>query len=387
MPGDVARFGRMQPARFLRPAKPRVLLVAVGAALLSACASPFPYADASKPHRSAQGFISWGQTETVPNAPWYEVIRRRWRGDFQPAREPAGGYAAFAERWRVRLTAAQLSPPPAGQARVAWLGHAGLLVQAGGQNILIDPQLGDFAGPVRWLASQRRVPPPITPEELLRIDTVLITHNHYDHLDEATLKRLHDAGQRPRVWVPLGLKSWFESRGWTGVEELDWWDQRTLGEVAITFVPAQHWSRRSVGDTNQTLWGGWQLTWQRSGGAAPWRFMHTGDTGYNEALFDELRRRIGAPVDFLAVPIGAYEPRDFMRRQHNNPAEAVRIAQQLQARDGVAVHWGTFELSHEPFDQPPTDLRAALTAAGLPEDRIRQMRQGEAVNLSPGERP
>ncbi|MCB2032960.1 MAG: MBL fold metallo-hydrolase, partial [Ottowia sp.] len=203
------------------------------AGLLAACSSPYHYADPARPHHLADRFTNWGESGPSPTVPWYEALGRNLRGDFRPTREPEGGYAAFAERWRVPLTPDQLQPPPQGQARLAWLGHAGVLLQVDGQNVLIDPQLSDYAGPLPWLSARRRVPAPIAPEELPRIDLLLVTHNHYDHLDAATLARLRAAGQDPRVLVPLGLKAWFEAQGWSGVEELDWWDTRQLGALGV----------------------------------------------------------------------------------------------------------------------------------------------------------
>lgn len=357
------------------------LLTAGLALLLAACSSPYGYADPTKPHHGAEGF-------TNPGMPWESksVLESAWRnlrGDFRPAREPAGGYAAFAATWRVALNAADLAVPAAdAPPRLVWLGHATVLLQVGGQTVLIDPQLSDYAGPVSWLSAKRRVPPPITAGQLPHVDVLLITHNHYDHLDLPTLKRLWATGQRPRVLVPLGVKAWFDAQGLPGAEELDWWDERRVGPLTLRYLPAQHWSKRTLWDTNRTLWGGWAVAWQPRGAAAPWRFVHTGDTAYNPALYAAMAQRLGGPVDVLAVPIGAYEPRDFMRAQHTNPEESVRIAQLLQARQTLGIHWGTFELSQEPFDQPPKDVAAALTRLGLPAEWVWLLRQGEIKTLS-----
>ncbi len=376
----------LSPALSLQAPSPRrrrlrVLLALGLAVLLGACSDLYHYADPSKPHHLSDRFANWGGQLPQRQSAWYESITRRWAGDFEPEHPPAGGYAAFIEKWRVPLTTAALTPPADAGPRVVWLGHATVLLQVAGRNVLIDPQLSDFAGPLSWLASKRLVPAPITPEALPRIDVLLISHNHYDHLDLPTLQRMWAAGQRPRVLVPLGLKAWFDAQGLPGAEELDWWDQRSLGPLAITLLPAQHWSRRSLTDTNQTLWGGWAVEVMRPGVAAPWRFVHTGDTAWRPELHAEIARRLGGPVDLLALPIGAYEPRDFMRSEHIDPDEAVRIFQALQARQAFGIHWGTFALSREAFDQPPQDLAKALAAHQVPAANFWLLRQGEVRAL------
>ena len=218
------------------------------------------------------------------------------------------------------------------------------------------------------------------------MDLLLITHSHYDHLDVSTIAPLLAREPQPRVLVPLGLKAWMQDRGARNVEELDWWDADTIGPLNVRLLPAQHWSRRSLRDTNKTLWGGWEIVWQPQDKRPPWRFVHAGDTGYSEPLQQLLRERIGGPIDLLALPIGAYEPRDFMRLQHVNPDEAVVLAKALDARRALGVHWGTFELSRERFDQPPRDLAVALRAHGLPADYFWLMRQGELRAL-PADQP
>lgn len=338
-------------------------------------APPMSSPSSPEPSDTRRRFANTHPEVVIGNFPWYEMVWRSLRGDFKPLSEPAGGYAAFAQQWRqpadlTRLAQRQQAPV------VTWLGHVSLLLQVAGLNVLIDPKLADFAGPLGRLGAKRRVPAPLTPEQLPPIDVVLISHNHYDHLCYATLRRLHAAGQSPRLVVPQGLGKWFTKRGMGPVSEMDWWEHTDLAPgVRVHFTPSQHWSRRSLGDTNATLWGGFLLEWTRPESPAPWRFLFPGDTGYS-GDFKAIRHRIGA-VDFLALPIGAYLPRDFMKPMHVNPDDAVQLMLDVEAKQAMGVHWGTFMLTQEAFDHPPRDLAAALAQRNIPPERVWLLRQGE----------
>jgi N-acyl-phosphatidylethanolamine-hydrolysing phospholipase D len=332
-------------------------------------------------HHRQGGFGNSDARVVIGDFPWSEMVWRSLRGDFRPLAEPAGGYAAFAREWVLPVDHARIAQRQHAPV-MTWLGHVSMLLQVGGLNILLDPTLAGFAGPYGRFGAPRRVPAPMAPEELPPIDVVLISHNHYDHLCDDTIGRLMAAGHQPRFFVPLGLKPWFDTRNIAHVTELDWWDQVPISDgLQLHFTPSQHWSRRTPWDTNASLWGGYMLEWTREG-AEPWRFLFPGDTGYS-ADFKAIRARLGA-VDFLALPIGAYLPRDFMKNMHVNPADAVQLMLDVEAKQAMGVHWGTFMITQEAFDHPPRDLAIALRERGLPQESVWLMRQGEtrAIALS-----
>ena len=333
-------------------------------------------------HRTA-GFANSDPAIVIGHFPWYEMVWRSLRGDFKPLTAPAKGYAGFAKEWSVPVDHARLARRQQAPT-VTWLGHVSVLLQVGGLNVLTDPTLADFAGPYGRFGAPRMVPAPLRGDQLPPIDVLLISHNHYDHLCDATIAAMVRSGQTPRIFVPLGLKAWFDTRNIPNVTELDWWehadvtsdkDGKALPQpVRIHFTPAQHWSRRTPFDTNASLWGGYMV--ERNPGATDvWRFLFPGDTGYS-ADFRAIRERLGA-MDFLALPIGAYLPRDFMKSMHVNPSDAVQVMLDLEAKQAMGVHWATFKLTQESFDQPPRDLSQALQARGLANDRVWLLRHGE----------
>lgn len=245
--------------------------------------------------------------------------------------------------------------------RATWLGHASVLVQYKDINFLTDPHLTDRPAPVDFLVSKRLTPPALKFEELPKIDFIVVSHNHYDHLDHRTVDMYGDSV----VWfVPLGLKAWFLDRGINTdrVVELDWWESYPFSdEVTLTLTPSVHWSKRSPWDTNQSLWGAWSVQ------IAGFKSWFAGDTAYDEKVFKEVGERTG-PYDMAFIPIGAYGPRYFMSVQHVDPVQAVSIHQDIKAKVSIPIHWGSFQLTHEPFLEPPRLLKEAMINAGL-EDK------------------
>ncbi|HEV8474110.1 MAG TPA: MBL fold metallo-hydrolase [Methylomirabilota bacterium] len=251
---------------------------------------------------------------------------------------------------------------------VTWVGHATLLIQLDGLNVLTDPHFSERASPVGFAGPRRLNPPGLAFEALPRIDVVVISHDHYDHLDRASVQRLA-ATHKPRFLAPLGFKAWFASVGIEGVEELDWWQSRQIGGVTFTLTPVQHWCARTPFDMDRRLWGGWAMAGRER------RAYFAGDTGYFDG-FGEIRRRLG-PFDLAMVSISAYEPPAIMGLTHTTPEQSLRVFADLGARTFVAMHWGTFDLSDEPLEEPPRRLRAAARAMSLPDERVWILAHGE----------
>lgn len=262
---------------------------------------------------------------------------------------------------------------------LTWIGHASALLQINGVNILADPVFSERASPFSFAGPKRKTPPGLTLDELPHIDIVLISHNHYDHLDKASVEALNrQAGGPPRFLVPLGVKKWMNDDGIQNAEELDWSDETHVAGLDIWFVPSQHWSARTPFDRAETLWGGWVVK-TPAGAAHPFSFYFAGDTGYSPD-FRDIGARFGG-FDLALIPIGAYDPRWFMHGQHVDPEEAVRIFQDVQAKKAIGIHWGTFELTDEPLDEPPRRLADAVRRAGLPADSFTVLKHGEMIRL------
>jgi N-acyl-phosphatidylethanolamine-hydrolysing phospholipase D len=268
------------------------------------------------------------------------------------------------------------------QPALTWIGHATVLVQLGGINVLTDPIFSERASPVSFAGPRRAHAPGLTLAQLPRIDAVVVSHNHYDHFDEASVVALQQqSGGPPLFIVPLGNRAWTEGKGATRVVELDWWQSQKVGAVEIVFTPVQHWSGRSLTDRMRTLWGGYAMF------APDFHVFHAGDTGYSQD-FRDIRERFAARqgeqgFDVALLPVGAYEPRWFMASQHINPVEAVQVHRDLRAKRSMGMHWGTFALTDESLDEPPRALAQARREAALPDDEFFVMAIGQTRKLPP----
>ena len=339
------------------------LAALVLALLLPACAQvgsePLPGRPA---HHVEGGFRNTNPAFKRPDG-WTRVsfmARRAWESvasprSFEAPRRPNDGRA--------------LREGKGQEPTVTWVGHATLLVQVDGVTILTDPHWGERASPLAWAGPRRLSPPGLAFGDLPHVDVVLISHDHYDHLDAGTVKRLAETHD-PLFLVPLGMKSWMAEQGITRVEELDWWQTFERGGVRFVCTPAQHFSQRTMWDANRRLWASWAVL------APSRRFYFGGDSGYFDG-FRQAGERLG-PFDLAAVAIGAYLPQEIMRFTHTTPEQAVQAFEDLHARVLVGIHWGTFDLAEEPLGEPPTRMLAEARRRGLGPERAWILDIGES---------
>jgi L-ascorbate metabolism protein UlaG (beta-lactamase superfamily) len=268
---------------------------------------------------------------------------------------------------------------PAGALVMTWIGHSTFLIQIGGMNVLTDPIWSERASPLSFAGPRRRVPALPRLEELPSIDVIIISHDHYDHLDRGTVRRLAQRHPKARWLVPLGVARIVSRFGACDVQEMDWWEERECGALKIACTPAQHWSGRGAFDRGRSLWCGWTI---RAGQRAVW---FAGDTAWHPDIAT-IGKRLG-PFDALLLPIGGIEPRWYMRRLHLDPDEAVKAFLAVQSMQEsvatfVAMHWGTFRIADEALSVPPALLCDAWHRGGLPDERLWLLAHGETRTLS-----
>jgi L-ascorbate metabolism protein UlaG (beta-lactamase superfamily) len=334
-------------------------------ALLAACVSMSPRANpdynASKPHHRPDGFSNrYSERSNKPG-----LLRWQWErmrdGLPKPPAAPIVGVSPNLDLINSDST----------QARVTWVGHSTLLVQIDGLNILTDPHWGQRASPFSFAGPKRHQAPGIPFDKLPTIHAVVISHNHWDHLDKDTLQALMSGHPGIQFFVPLGIQHWFKKEikgavvggSAANVVALDWDQQTSLKGKTKTldlhFLAVQHWSARSIGDRYETLWGSWALM------HPDFKFWYSGDLAASPDTKD-IGQRMGG-FDLAAIAIGAYEPRWFMKDSHLNPKEALEAMQDVKAKAAIGIHWGTFDgMSDEPLDQAPKDLEIAKKESSVP---------------------
>jgi N-acyl-phosphatidylethanolamine-hydrolysing phospholipase D len=260
---------------------------------------------------------------------------------------------------------------------VTWLGHSTMLIKAGKLWILTDPVFSEYATPFPPFGPKRLTQPPLDMKDLPHIDIVLISHDHYDHLDLQTVRKLaKQQNGSPLFLTGLGLKSWFKANvADAKVEELNWWDKIKLSDANFTFVPAQHSSGRAFTNRNETLWGGWIAEYANK------RIYFSGDTAYEAELFKQILQKTGH-IDLAALPIGAYKPRDLMRFEHMNPSEAVQAHIDLKPMKSIAIHWGTFQLGDETSDENRADFASAIASQSIENFKFIAVGQTEEIGVS-----
>ncbi len=304
--------------------------------------------------------------------PWPDSDPRGWRDVLRWQRERRGQVFAPTPPRGSFPTATPVIVYPrrsADEFAATWIGHATVLLQIGGRNILTDPMFSERAFPVQSMGPRRVMPPALALDDLPPLDIVALSHSHYDHLDKSSVKRIARAHPDATWVVPLELGRYIHPWGARQVVELDWWQQADVDGVRITATPARHFSARRIGDRNRTLWCGFAF----EGGGS--RAFFAGDTAYHDE-FGAIGATCG-PFDLAMIPIGAYDPRWFMHVVHVDPEEAVQLYRDVTSPHPaapqplmLAIHWGTFRLTDEPMDEPPRRTEARWRELGLLADRL-----------------
>jgi len=311
-------------------------------------------------HHTNRGFRNYPVTPPH-GTPGFGFMFNRMKAFFRDPDIPSGHVINEAQA----LTDFNNSPD---SLSITWLGHTAYLLKIDNKTLLLDPFLSDLASPLP-LGPKRYVPPGISLANLPTVDGIIISHNHYDHLDAETVENLAEK-EKIQVFIPLGLKSFFTERGYTQVFELDWHESVDMDGLTLTALPAIHFSNRWINDRNETLWCSWAI--RSTSGSC----YFAGDTAYSSTLFREIGRTFRS-FDMAIVPIGAYNPQNVMKSVHTNPEEAIQIANDVKADIIIPSHWGTIELTDEPHWEPPERYRKFALKNGISDNRAWIMKVGE----------
>jgi L-ascorbate metabolism protein UlaG (beta-lactamase superfamily) len=313
--------------------------------------------------------VSFGQTfeNVYPFPPKSFMTAMRWRWNRKPVAWPKSRPLTVTHKAGEKLSG--------DQAAITWIGHSSFLVEFENFRVLLDPVYSKFVGPSSLLGTSRVIEAGISLEQTPKVDLILVSHDHFDHMDLPTLE-FFAKRDNPLIIAGRGNKTLLEETGFSKIVELLWWEKHTVNsDVQVTFVPAQHWSTRSLLTRNTTLWGGFYFKVRNK------TYYFAGDTGYHPKLFREIHERAGAP-DFAFIPVGAYAPRDFMRDQHVDPAEAVDIHKDVKAKQSVGMHHSTFQLTDEGIDEPCLELKSESKSKGLAGGDFTCMETGETRFLN-----
>ncbi len=316
-------------------------------------------------HHTETGFQNYPFVQTRAAKSVFFYLRRLWHSFFIP--DVPDGHVLSENEASKMLNSIEGDS-------ITWLGHASFLIKLSNKIILTDPFLSEFASPISWAGPRRFVTHAIPFEKLPPIDIILVSHNHYDHLDDETVSQLTNK-QKIQVVVPLGLKSFFTERGYNNVTEIDWQESTSNGDIEFTALPAVHDSARSTSDHNQTLWASWSIRSTNNS------LFFVGDSGYSESIYSNVGKQF-ISFDYAILPIGAYEPRELMWMSHTTPEEAVAIGDDVHAKTLIASHWGTVSsLSDEPLWEPPKRFLAAGLAKNYTKESLWMMKIGETRPL------
>lgn len=341
------------------------VLASVFALILMACSNSeqIEITQEAPPHHTEEGFKNLHGPEKQSG--FFDYWYMRWFGDTEWADQTE----QVDEIPFKRTDLARIAHPDPEQRQVTWIGHSTFLLQYQGKTVLTDPIFSERASPVSFMGPQRLTELPVQLSDLPPIDAVIISHDHYDHLDADTIEAL---GNSTQYYVPLALKPWFIEQGIAeeNVTELDWWQGAShTDSLRIHATPSQHWSGRSLWDRFETLWASYVVD------IGDWRVWFGGDTGYNPIQFKEIGNVFG-DIDLALMPVGAYLPRWFMKMPHVDPQQATQIHRDIGAKRSITMHWGAFQLAAEGIVQTLDDIKQARADAELTDDEFRIMPVG-----------